>query len=158
MELSSVMGPRLRVWWIQAILAWWYGRPMLRRLKPLVRAEFAEGDQIAEARFLAMAGYHVAAVSLCRTAIERRVRRAAIISPEWNRVRKSQTPHKFSQLLLEQELWTLQQHRFFDSLYAKLSRIVHDGQADPLRALQLVRESGVLMEQLDSLVLRSLHA
>lgn len=158
MAALTTLGPVWRVRWTQALLAWWYGRPMLKRYKPLVRAEFAAGDQIAEARFLAEAGYHVAALGLARTALEARIRRAAILSPAWQRVRKDQTPQWASEFMFKQGLWPQEMHRRYRKVYSLLSNVVHSGRVEPLRVWELLDRSKAMMVELDALVVKTLHS
>ncbi|MEQ8849898.1 hypothetical protein [Botrimarina sp.] len=157
MAATGWADPPLRVRWTQALVAWWYGAPMLRRYRPLVRAEFAAGDQIDEARFLARAGYHHAAVCLCRAAIEARVRRAAMVSPVWDRVRSEKRPTDLGHLLWRHGFWSKNDKRHFHKLYEKLSQHSHGVPADGARCWELIDRSANLMERLDALVLRCLR-
>lgn len=143
---TSILGPTLRVKWTQAWLAWWYGRPALKRFKPLVRAAFAQGDQIDEARFLAEAGYYVAAACLCRTAIETQLRRAVCLSPLRQDVRRKQRSQSWSQALCSQGLWPNEQHKRYCRLYAALSGIAHNGHSLTLHCWGQDDCEGVLAE------------
>lgn len=157
MAAISTAGPTPRTKWSQALMAWWYGAPMLRRFKPLVRATFAEGDQVSEAKFLAEAGYHVASASLCRTAIETRIRRAAILSPAWHSVRKDWRAEWSSHFLFQQGLWTSEQHQRFQKLYSLLSKITHNGRVEPQRVWELLAKAESMMKELDAMVLATLR-
>lgn len=157
MTALAIAGVRLRVRWTQFLLAWWHGRPAMKRHKLLLRAEFADGDQLEEARFLTSAGYHVAAACLCRSAIETRIRRAAMTSPFWNKIRKQWRPTTVSHQMAVHGFWSVENQRCFDKLYDRLSVINHSGAANPVEVRDLIERSACLMKKLDALVIRCLE-
>ena len=79
----------LSAWWVQ--LSLWLAALRKRPLtgyRPLVRAEFAEGDFLSQAKFLHAAGYYKAACCMARVAVETRLYRLALVLPGWRTVRR----------------------------------------------------------------------
>ena len=157
MTALAVAGVRLRVRWTQFLLAWWYDRPAMKRHKLLLRAEFADGDQLEEARFLTSAGYHVAAACLCRAAIESRLRCAAMTSPFWNKIVDQWRATNVSHRMVVHGFWKKKQQLEFDKLYGRLSKIHHTGRVTATEVREVIERSTLLMKTLDILVLRCLE-
>ncbi|WP_145248511.1 hypothetical protein [Aeoliella mucimassa] len=112
---------------------------MPHRYRPLLRAEFCAGDQFAEAMFLLNAGYRAAAVSTSRTAVERLLKRVALMCPGWRTLRRPQI-HRLTEFLLAEGVISEQERRDFTSFGNMASSVVHGGDCNMRKATKIVAQ------------------
>ncbi len=150
--MVSIVGPRTRGRLAQFAIAWWYGRDAINRYKPILRAEFCEGDSIAEARLLNSAGYHAAAAATARAMLERKIRKAAklagVIQSTENKKATS-----ISYRLEQAGLWPYEYNRRYSKLYDKLSGYIHGNSCDQRIVAAVIDSAEILSVKLDDLIL-----
>jgi len=136
-------------WWVHCSL--WLAQIRRRPLgafRPLIRAEFAEGDFLSQAKFLHAAGYYNAACCMARVAVETRLYRLALVLPGWRVVRRCSIENISSKLFHENVL--RKEHRQkLRNFSDKVNRHCHATITKRGTSLNNLRRAEVCLKMLD---------
>ncbi len=159
MDLPNLGSPRkgttmskLQFWMAHFAAFRWTWRRTPNRYRPLLRAEFCAGDQFAEAVFLLNAGYRSAAVATSRTAVERLLKRVALMCPNWRSLRRPQF-ERLAKFLLNEGIISEDEKRQFNSFGERAGCVVHGGDCTMQKAARLVAQG----ESLRKILLPALY-
>lgn len=141
----SVSRSRFYQFWLRL----WYVSARTPKFKPLLRAEFANGDMLAQADFLFRAGYYNAAVCMTRFAFEKRLTRLALITPRWKEFRCKPTSG-IAHFLYASEVIDCKTKRRFNNFYTKASKYAHSTIVEKFAAAKIIAEAESLMPVLDA--------
>lgn len=151
--MVSTTRPKMRARLTQAAIAWIYGRDSLNHYRPIVRAEFCQGDMLAEARMLNDAGYYVAAAATARSMLEKKMRRAVGLSYSGDKSLNGKVPNQLSDMLYKQGVWPEDLHRRYNKVMGKLNGFIHHNPTERRLVLSALNTSQVIAEKLDVLIL-----
>ena len=156
--MVTFTGPRTRARLSQIVFAWWYGKESLRRYKPLVRAEFAEGDMASEARLLSIAGYHAGAAATAQSMLEKKLYKAASLAYVGDKTLKSKTAEQLSLMLTKRGVWSIEDHKRLNKNINKLVGFIRHNPTERRLLFDAIHHSEVLAEKLDSLILYAIES
>lgn len=128
------MRQSIRAWRLRCRLFAIYLMTGHPRFKPLYVADVVSFDRMAQAEFLANAGYHVAAAMMVRQIIEGRVKRMAMISPKWRDCRAKNVAG-IACFLKTQGIIGMKTQRQIDKFYSLASNVAHGDSSDRDRCL-----------------------
>ena len=130
------------------------------RFQPILRAEFAQGDRYAEARFLHRAGFYAAAIAVERNAIENGLRKVALLTEDWRSVRRFGID-RLKMFLRREGVLTKCQADTIDRFSGRANKAVHSAtffRNQSERALSDGEKVRAVIDEARRLVLRRLNS
>jgi hypothetical protein len=153
----SLAVPMLRSSIARAFARPWFARTTSPKFRPLVRAEFACGALLGEALFLHSAGFHVPAACCARVAVERRLMRLALITPEWQATRRSSI-NDLVRFLQKQKALPVGYGKAIDKFADRVNGRVHGRSIEKKEAAVLVAQAQNICAMIDEAARTMLRA
>lgn len=130
------------------------------RFRPLYFADVVSYDQIEQAAFLCHAGFYAAATMVARNALESRVKRLALITPQWTRLTaRDRTPvHELANFLAKHTHIRNSLRNRICAQFDQASRVCHGNEFDPIRASEIIEQIRESVQSLDQVAASLLAA